>query len=359
MDKLYLVFPIALLAFIVLVFSEWFICRRGRELSGCSGDIGRRDALVMAVITLVYSVTAFLNLGGTSSPESFCRFDERGQYAQVEFAAPQGVGGVMYYTGLHTGSYYLQYSSDGENWTDGAVLEQSYAELFRWKSLNLAEESFTAEYVRLIADDELWLGELCFYDLDGLPIELEDMSWPEGCEPLFDERETVPADSSYLNSSYFDEIYHVRTAYEHIEAVEPYEISHPPLGKLLLGLGIRAFGLNPFGWRFMGTFMGCMMLPLLYLFVKRMFGGVTVPAIASILMATDFMHFTQTRIATIDSYVFYTAHVPFHVYLSGVRQKRTGLDAAPCPLRSEFRPWRRQQVDLPLCRCRIGPYLAH
>ncbi len=34
-----------------------------------------------------------------------------------------------------------------------------------------------------------------------------------------------------MNSSYFDEIYHARTALEHIENVYPYEITHPPLGK--------------------------------------------------------------------------------------------------------------------------------
>lgn len=109
MDKLHLVFPIALLAFIVLVFSEWFVCRRApeRRVVERPGELRRRDALVMAVITLVYSFTAFFNLGNTASPESFCRFDGRGEYAQVEFTGEQSVGGVMYFTGLHTGNYYL------------------------------------------------------------------------------------------------------------------------------------------------------------------------------------------------------------------------------------------------------------
>ena len=323
MDKLHLVFPIALLAFIVLVFSEWFVCRSGVQLRSGSRELSRRDAIVLAAITLIYSFTAFINLGNTSSPESFCRFEERGQYAQVEFSTEQWVGGVSYFTGLHTGKYYMQYSTDGENWTDTVVLEQGYADLFKWKNVNLGEEAFCAGYIRLIADDELWLGELCFHDLDGRRIDLSAMSFPEGCQPLFDERECVPDTSNYLNSSYFDEIYHVRTAFEHIEAVEPYEISHPPLGKLLLGLGIRVFGLNPFGWRFMGTFAGCMMLPLLYLFTKKMFGGITVPTIVTILMASDFMHFAQTRIATIDSYaVFFILlmYLFMYVYLEADRR---------------------------------------
>lgn len=94
---------------------------------------------------------------------------------------------------------------------------------------------------------------------------------------------------------------------EHIRDITPYEISHPPLGKLIIGLGIRMFGMTPFGWRFMGTLFGVGMLPLLYLFLKNLFGKTFVAACGTILFAADFMHLTQTRIATIDTYaVFFT-----------------------------------------------------
>ena len=327
MDKLHLIFPIALLAFIVLVFSEWFVCRREEPvaLSGGSRSFGRRDSAVIIAISLCYSVAAFLNLGVTSSPQSFCRFDGRGEYALVELAEPRDVGSVVYFTGLHTGNYYLQFSVDGENWTDAGAMEQKYSELFRWKSFRAEEAGMGAKYVRLIADSELWLGEIALYDLYGEYIALTELSWPAGCDTLFDEQSTVPGDRDYLNSSYFDEIYHVRTAYEHMEGVEPYEISHPPLGKLLISLGIRIFGLCPFGWRFVGTFVGCMMLPLLYLLLKRLFGGVAVPSAVTVLMATDFMHFTQTRIATIDSYaVFFILlmYLFMYIYLQSDRGGR-------------------------------------
>ena len=67
-----------------------------------------------------------------------------------------------------------------------------------------------------------------------------------------------------MNSTYFDEIYHARTAYEHILGLEPYENTHPTLGKLIISAGIRLFGMNPFGWRFTGTLFGVLMLPILY-----------------------------------------------------------------------------------------------
>ena len=60
--------------------------------------------------------------------------------------------------------------------------------------------------------------------------------------------------------------------------------------------------MTPFGWRFSGTLFGVLMLPVMYLLLKRLFGGRWVPALGTIVFATDFMHFVQTRIATIDTY---------------------------------------------------------
>ena len=96
----------------------------------------------------------------------------------------------------------------------------------------------------------------------------------------------------------------------------PYEITHPPLGKAIIGLGIKLFGMTPFGWRFSGTLFGVLMLPLLYYFAKKLFGGRITPAACMILMATDFMHFVQTRIATIDTYaVFFILLMYLYMYL--------------------------------------------
>ena len=325
MDKIHLLFPIALLAFIVIVFGAFAASRSispSTVSDGREKRFGKRDSLIILIITACYALTAFLNLGTTESPESFCRFGERGQYALIELKEPEGISAISYFTGIHTGNYYVQFSEDGENFTDVGILEQGYADLLKWKRLDTMEYAGSTRYVRLIADDEIWLGEIALYDLDGIEIGTEKLIIPDGCIPLFDERETVPDKSTYLNSSYFDEIYHVRTAYEHLEAVQPYEISHPPLGKLIISLGISIFGLNPFGWRFMGTLTGVLMLPIIYIFIKRLFGGSAVPTLVTLLSATDFMHFAQTRIATIDSYsVFFILlmYLFMYIYLQSER----------------------------------------
>ncbi len=327
MEKLHLLFPIALLAFIVIVFAAYLVSRGTSPLSLGDDDgrkFRRRDTLAVVCITVCYALTAFLNLGYGNTPESFCRFEERGQYAQIELSEPQAIGAVAFYTGIHTGNYYLQFSGDGENWEDVGILAQGYADLLKWHKLDTYEYAGETKFLRLIADSRLWLGEIALYDLDGREISAESLIYPPGCNPLLDEQEDVPEKSSCLNSSYFDEIYHVRTAYEHIEDVKPYEISHPPLGKLLISLGISIFGLNPFGWRFMGTLVGVLMLPLIYIFIKRMFGGTAVPSAVTLIMATDFMHFAQTRIATIDSYsVFFILLMYLFMYIY-LRSQRDG-----------------------------------
>ena len=163
-------------------------------------------------------------------------------------------------------------------------------------------EDCETRYIRLVASAELSLGEIAVYDAGGNMLDAAGFEYDAGCAPLLDEQDAVPVRPSYMNSSYFDEIYHPRTALEHIENIKPYEITHPPLGKEIIGLGIRLFGMTPFGWRFSGTLFGVLMLPILYVFLKRMFASSGIAACATVIFAFDFMHFVQTRIATIDTY---------------------------------------------------------
>ena len=280
--------------------------RKALSFSSPEGRITRRDALIALVITLVYAAAAFTGLGRTSSPQSFCKFTERGRYVDIALPEETVVTKIRYFCGLHTGRYSVQLSQDGETWTDAGSLEQSYTEIFKW--MDSTEEDYTpgsARYVRLIASDELWLGEIALYGADGERIDASLLEYDAGCAPLFDEQDTVPEEISYLNSTYFDEIYHARTAVEQIEGVYPYEITHPPLGKLIIAAGIQLLGLTPFGWRFAGTLFGALMLPILYSFLKRMLRSTSVAACGTVIFAFDFMHFVQTRIATIDTYAVF------------------------------------------------------
>ena len=327
------------------------------SFAGKRHPMEKKDRLPILLITLVYALTAFFQLGDLQAPTEFVDFDHREAvtidlHGTRDSAGPAVyVTGIRYYPGLGTGSYNIEVSDDGEHWstlwrrhddpsdpgkvtgyyfadaagyTPDYALEQKYNQLFKWIDVEV-ENPQNIQYLRISgrADkDVLELGKLCLLGEDGqvLPIGYGFMGFsdfsdidPELLE-LFN-WENVPEKSTWHNSTYFDEIYHARTAKEHIDGVYPYEITHPPLGKLILGLGIRVFGMTPFGWRFMGVLFGVLMLPILYVFLKNMFGKTAVAACGTTLFAADFMHLTQTRIATIDTYaVFFILGMYFFMY---------------------------------------------
>ena len=259
----------------------------------------RRDALLVTLLTLTYAAVAFGNLGDTQAPQTVRSLD--GESAVIDLGGEESVSRVQFYTGIGQGSYTFAFSPDGETWLPAASFEQGHAALLKWQELDLSSAPQTpVRYLRISGYGPAELGEVAVYGEDGrmLPI-LSD------CPELCDEQALVPAEGTYLNSSYFDEIYHARTAWEHLRNIYPYEVSHPPLGKLILSVGIALFGMTPFGWRFMGTLFGVLMLPLMYAFAKKLYGGRLIPGCCAVIFAADFMHFTQTRIATIDTYAVF------------------------------------------------------
>ncbi len=126
----------------------------------------------------------------------------------------------------------------------------------------------------------------------------------EALPALFSDETTQrqKTEPSWWNSTYFDEIYHARTAYEFLHGIVPYETSHPPLGKELMSVCVAIFGMTPFGWRLAGAIAGILMLPGMYLLGKQLTKKTWLATLACLLMALDCMHLTQTQIATIDSF---------------------------------------------------------
>ena len=280
----------------------------------------RIDAAALGVIMLVYAIAAFTGLGDTQAAQSFHKF-QSGESAVIDLGEVRTIDDAMLYSGLNTGSYYIEASDDGEHWQSAGSFEQNYVALFKWNDLE-ALSGVSTRYIRLTAQGSVWLGELgikCGGRLYGASSDA-----PE----LFDEQEQVPEYQYFTNSSYFDEIYHARTALENIEGIYPYEVSHPPLGKLIIAIGIMLFGMTPFGWRFSGALFGVLMLPVMYVFIKKLFGRSSIAACGTAIFAFDFMHFVQTRIATIDTYaVFFILlmYLFMYLYITGGRLRHLAL----------------------------------
>ena len=284
----------------------------------------------MLLLTAVYAVVAFSNLGDRAEPERYCVMPTGGQI-EITFAEPEPLGRIFYFAGLNTGETEVCIVRDGSILHAG-TLPQAYRDVFKWRDAEF-EEGMDLTTQKLVLypkgdrPEDMEIGEMAFFRTDGLRVDPSDVTVSAGAEGLTDEPMAVPESSSWRNSTHFDEIYHVRTALEHMRTIWPYEISHPPLGKLILSIGLAIFGVNPFGWRFMGTLFGVLMLPILWLFLRRLFADARIALCGTAIFAFDFMHFTQTRIATIDTYgVFFI--LLMYLFFWGWYQDGRKLDLA-------------------------------
>lgn len=143
-------------------------------------------------------------------------------------------------------------------------------------------------------------------------------------QALADEQDAVQIPPTYMSKMYFDEVYFARSAEDYANHEIPKERTHPPLGKEIQTLGVLAFGETPFGWRIMGVLFGTLMVPLMFLIGKKLFGTWIGGFSASFLFSFDFMHFTMARIGTVDTYVVFFSLLTqlfFLVYLGGVIKK--------------------------------------
>ena len=107
----------------------------------------------------------------------------------------------------------------------------------------------------------------------------------------------------WFNSAVFDEYYYAAAAEEYLKQWGTVTQAHPPFAILIIALGICLFGLNPFGWRILANLSGVILIPLIYIFTKRLTGNRYAAMIAAILLSVDFMHFVISRMASIEPFV--------------------------------------------------------
>lgn len=292
------------------------------------------DWLIMLGITVVYALVAFHNLGYNYAPETEYKVETVDTTLTFHFPEGTQISKVSVYNSYHENRQFLIESLDTDTNTWVRIVGNNkefkypvFASVFKWNSIELTKICDAAtqdDYVykedepnditstnihgnttcikmtTKSTEDTTNLLEMVFLDKDGNIVTPTNTSdYPE----LFDEQDLYDPTESYRSGTYFDEVYHARTAYEFLHGLPTYEWTHPPLGKILIAVGVSIFGMNPFGWRFMGTLFGVLMLPFIFLFARRIFKKTWIAGVTCLFFAVDFMHFAQTRIATIDVYI--------------------------------------------------------
>lgn len=280
------------------IFSAW---RTGRRLpeptpSRRGKILSRSDVLFILIVTALYSCFALYDLGDRQAPAT--AYDMVGGQSLELYFTDRSPAKLSYYIApWHSRTFALEGKyRPKDDWV--SLGEITLENVFAWQDLTIESE---VPCLRLtLMDSQASLMELVFLDRDGgaiTPVNREDYA------ALFDEQDLRPDRGNFRNSTYFDEIYHARTAYEFLHGIPAYENTHPPLGKILIAAGVAVFGMNPFGWRIAGVIFGILMVPAVFLFAKRITSHSAAAGLACALFAFDFMHFTQTRIATIDVFI--------------------------------------------------------
>ena len=263
------------------------------------------DGVIIAFLVIFYGFFAFYNLGITKTPTT----EEPVAYGNtihLELGSKDAATLCWYLLNEQDITFSLSLTEDAGM----SPVQQSdvvFKSVFKWDKIDL---TFPASVIDLtnITEDAV-IGEIVLLDSAGNIITpLNADSYPA----LFDENELLPETFDYMSGTYFDEIYYTRTAYEMIHGLPTYENTHPPLGKDLMALCASIFGTTPFGFRFAGALLGVLMLPFLYLFGRNISQDRRIGAFVAFIFAFDFMHFTQTRLTTIDVFVVFFIIVMYY-----------------------------------------------
>jgi len=120
----------------------------------------------------------------------------------------------------------------------------------------------------------------------------------------------------------FDEIYYAKNAFSLISSGVELDqeggaefVVHPPLGKWLIGIGIKLFGNNEFGWRSSSALFGSASVLLIYLIAKRLFKSEFLALSAALLMALDGLSLVMSRVALLDIFLMFFVLLTFYFLL--------------------------------------------
>ena len=269
-----------------------------------------RDFFCMAAFTLIFGICIFYRLGSLHTPETFetIKVGEVGENEIVlQFDGEQPISGISVYLG-YKGKREISFSVYDRSTDTWEIVKSRYSveSAFCWNDVEI-DRTVSSLGMVLMEDKAQIMEIVCLNDAGEPVLPANAADYPQ----LFDEQELFIREPTYYDETMFDEVYHGRTAYEFLHGLSIYENTHPPLGKSIISIGIALFGMNPFGWRFMCALFGTLLIPLMYLFARKIFCRTDIACLSAVLSGTAFMNTTLSRIATIDILVAFFSMLMF------------------------------------------------
>jgi dolichyl-phosphate-mannose--protein O-mannosyl transferase len=102
---------------------------------------------------------------------------------------------------------------------------------------------------------------------------------------------------------------------------------HPPLGKLTIGLGVEAFSMSSFGWRFTSALAGIGVAVFTALMAQLLFARPVWTFVAGLLIAVEGLNVVQSRVALLDIHLAFWVTLGFLLLLMDRRSIDRRTDA--------------------------------
>ena len=281
--------------------------------------IKRIDIKIILLLTAVFAIAGSMHLGTMKAPETSCiigKGTEYGKEIYVSLDKSQDVHTLCIYPMMSKDIAFDLYCAEDGKWKK-VEEETKLGGMFTWKEIKVDKK--THELCLIFREEAAEIGEIVCMDKKGKQIPLKKGNVPAA---VFDEQDTLQVAPTGFDSMIFDEVYHGRTGYEFLHGLKIYENTHPPLGKIIISLGIAVFGMNPFGYRIMGFLFGVMCIPGMYLLALRITGKTSFATLAGVLQITEFMHYTLSRIATIDIFVAFFVLCIFYGMVAFLQEEK-------------------------------------
>lgn len=272
--------------------------------------------IALIIILVAYTIISFYKLGNMKNPQTYVNLKDNEQLT-FRIDSDQIPKKMMIYSAndeSNVSIFFVNEYKTYDKYEYDTYFEINYANLFKWNEIYFNTKSCDYKYIMFESNvDTTALGEIKIYDENGKEITITAMD--EKGKELLDEQSLVPEEYSYMNSTYFDEVYFPRTSYEILNKLPIYEYTHPPLGKLIISIPVHFLGLTPFAYRLCGNIAGILMILVIYLIAKQLFKRDRYALFSALIMALDGMHFVQTRIGTVDSLLLLFCLTSFYFFL--------------------------------------------
>lgn len=171
--------------------------------------------------------------------------------------------------------------------------------------------------------------------------------WHLGSPRTFEFDETYYAKDAWslLHFGYARE--YVKDANEHLLdgqltnqwAANPEMAVHPEVGKWLIALGEKAFGMDPFGWRISAAVVGALTVLVMFRLARRLTGSTLLGCVAGLLLCLDGLHFALSRLALLDVFVAFFLLCGVHCVVADRDWHRARLARLQTDQVTDRQPW--------------------